>query len=93
MEHINQRVQTWITMATAAIRQGTQAQKLWINFQQLNQPEIDEPHIIDLQEWERVRDQELVDLLVESESFPVLLLQAKKIVQILQFRDWLRECF
>lgn len=30
---------------------------------------------------------------MESESFPVLLYEAKKLVQILHFRDWLRECF
>jgi len=49
--------------------------------------------VIELQEWERQRDQELVDVIVESESFPVLLYEAKKLVQILHFRDWLRECF
>lgn len=38
-------------------------------------------------------DQTFVDLLVENESFPMLLPEVRKLSQMLQFRDWLRECF
>ena len=34
-----------------------------------------------------------MDLLVENESFPMLLPEVRKLSQILQFRDWIRECF
>ena len=30
---------------------------------------------------------------MQSESFPMVMPQCRKLVQILQFRDWVRECF
>ena len=34
-----------------------------------------------------------MDLIVESESFPVILVESKELMQMIHFRDWLRECF
>ncbi len=34
-----------------------------------------------------------MDLIIECESFPVILAESKELMQIIHFRDWLRECF
>jgi len=94
LTHVDLRIKAWREKANKAIKAGPMAQSLWLNFQKINNAaDAKESEVIELQEWERQRDQELVDVIVESESFPVLLYEAKKLVQILHFRDWLRECF
>ena len=63
------------------------------NFKLINNSSISEQDVIRIQSQEKQRDDEIMNLIIEQASFPCIDTESIVcILQLIKYRDWLREC-